>query len=186
MIFLYIVELLLLIHLRISRIIILFIFYYYSVQYLWLITWWHWLHLDVVSLLCCPTEETSYPSYPLVPPETGPCCKRVAFYVERKHRPSRCEHCNENQQTLRILKKLEKLTFLDGILYRVVTDPLTKHKRFHFDVPESLKSVVQSGIHDHAGHQGQPRTRSQITSWTSCFRTFFVTPFVTTTPMSSR
>lgn len=52
----------------------------------------------------------------------------------------------------------DKLTLLDGILYRVSKDPLTKCKGFQFVVPNSLKSVVLSGVHDYAGHQGQSCT----------------------------
>lgn len=89
-----------------------------------------------------------------------PVISRVVFYVCRKHRPSRRERGNESLPALRILKQWDKLALLDGILYRVTKDPLTKHKCFQFVVPESLKSVVLSGIHDNAGHQGQPRTLS--------------------------
>lgn len=89
-----------------------------------------------------------------------PVVSRVSFFVERKQRPSRRERGHESQQTLRILKQWDKLTILDGILYRVTKDPLTKHKRFQFVLPETLKSSVLSGIHDNAGHQGQPRTLS--------------------------
>uniref|UniRef100_A0A669EIA0 Gypsy retrotransposon integrase-like protein 1 n=1 Tax=Oreochromis niloticus TaxID=8128 RepID=A0A669EIA0_ORENI len=93
--------------------------------------------------------------------QTGdPVISRVARYVERKRRPSRRERYHENQHTLRLLKQWDKLTFLNGVLYRVVRDPLTKHKRFQFVVPDSLKQMVLSGIHDNAGHQGQPRTLS--------------------------
>lgn len=58
------------------------------------------------------------------------------------------------------MRHWDKLTLLDGILYRVSKDPLSKHKRFQFVVPSSLKSVVLSGVHDNAGHQGQPHTLS--------------------------
>uniref|UniRef100_A0A8C5BFE2 ribonuclease H n=1 Tax=Gadus morhua TaxID=8049 RepID=A0A8C5BFE2_GADMO len=85
---------------------------------------------------------------------------RVFIYVDRKQRPSRRERCNESQCTLRVLKQWEKLTILHGVLYRVTRDPLTKHKRFQYILPESLKSQALSGVHDLAGHQGQPRSLS--------------------------
>lgn len=85
---------------------------------------------------------------------------RVIYYVERKRRPSRRERCNESQLTIRLLKQWEKLTLLNGILYRVTKNPLSKHKRFQFVVPDSLKADALCGVHDHAGHQGQPRTLS--------------------------
>lgn len=47
-------------------------------------------------------------------------------------------------------------------------DPLTTQKRLQLAVPDSLKVDALSGIHDHAGHQGQPRTlslASQCSLW---------------------
>lgn len=89
-----------------------------------------------------------------------PVIARVCHYVSRERRPSRRERANENLCVLRILKQWNKLSVHDGILYRVIKDPLTKHKRFQFVLPESLKCQALSGIHDLAGHQGQPRTLS--------------------------
>ncbi|CAF91604.1 unnamed protein product, partial [Tetraodon nigroviridis] len=70
------------------------------------------------------------------------------------------ECCYESRETLHLLRHWDKLILLDGILYRVSKDPLSKRKRFQFVVPSSLKSVVLSGVHDNAGHQGQPHTLS--------------------------
>uniref|UniRef100_A0A3B3HW18 Gypsy retrotransposon integrase-like protein 1 n=1 Tax=Oryzias latipes TaxID=8090 RepID=A0A3B3HW18_ORYLA len=92
--------------------------------------------------------------------EQDPVVSRVSFYVERKQRPSRRERCNESRQTLKLLKQWEKLAFLNGILYRVTKDAITKKKRFQFVVPGSLIAAVLRGVHDDAGHQGQPRTLS--------------------------
>lgn len=89
-----------------------------------------------------------------------PVISRAAHYVERRRRPSRHERFHEDWVTLRLLRHWDKLTLLDGILYRVVRGPLTKHKRFQLVVPDSLKPKVLAGVHDDAGHQGQPRTLS--------------------------
>ena len=51
-------------------------------------------------------------------------------------------------------------TVWEPLLYRVTRDPLTRHKRFQYILPESLKSQALSGVHDLAGHQGQPRSLS--------------------------
>lgn len=83
--------------------------------------------------------------------QLDPVVSWVTHYVDRKRRPSRRERCNESQPTLRVLKQWDKLTLLNGILYRVTKDPLTKQKRFQFVVPESLKADALSGAHDHAG-----------------------------------
>uniref|UniRef100_A0A674MGD5 ribonuclease H n=1 Tax=Takifugu rubripes TaxID=31033 RepID=A0A674MGD5_TAKRU len=93
--------------------------------------------------------------------ESDVVVSRVAFFVNRKIRPSRRERAHENQQVLRILKQWERLAVIEGIQYRVTKDPLTRHKRFQFVVPESLKSTVLSGIHDNAGHQG-PSARAPL------------------------
>ncbi len=90
----------------------------------------------------------------------NPVTARVCYYVDRKRRPSRRERANENLYVLWILKQWDKLSVLNGILYRAIKDPLTKHKRFQFILPESLKCQALSGIHDLPGHQGQPRTLS--------------------------
>ena len=92
--------------------------------------------------------------------QQDPVISRVAHYVDRKRRPSRRERCNESQPTLRVLKQWDRLTLLNGILYRVTKDPLTKQKRFQFVIPETLKADALFGVHDRAGHQGQPRTLS--------------------------
>ncbi|KAF7695186.1 hypothetical protein HF521_006909, partial [Silurus meridionalis] len=68
-----------------------------------------------------------------------PVIGRVLYYVDRKCRPSRRERAIENPCVLQILKQWDKLSALHGILYRAVKDPLTKHKRFQFILPESLK-----------------------------------------------
>ncbi len=77
---------------------------------------------------------------------------RVAFYVSRKRRPSRRERANENMHVLRLLKQWDRLFLLNDILYRAMKDPLTKHKRFQFLLPDSLKKQALFGVHDLAGH----------------------------------
>ncbi|KAL1246736.1 hypothetical protein QQF64_034331 [Cirrhinus molitorella] len=85
---------------------------------------------------------------------------KVTFYVSRKRRPSRRERVNEDSRVLRLQKQWDKLILLNGVLYRVVKDPLTKHKKFQFILPDSLKQQALSGVHDLAGQQSQPRTLS--------------------------
>lgn len=47
---------------------------------------------------------------------------------------------------------------MDGVVYRVSKDPLSKHKRFQLVLPSSLKIKDLNGVHNLAGHQGQSRT----------------------------
>lgn len=58
--------------------------------------------------------------------QQGSIISRVRYYVERRRRPSRCERCDESPLTLRVLKQWDRLTLLNGILYSVTRDPLTK------------------------------------------------------------
>lgn len=85
---------------------------------------------------------------------------RVIFYVGRKLRPSRRERARENNLVLKLLRQWQRFQLRDYILYRVSKDPLTNTKRFQYDVPDSLKADALAGVHDLAGHQGQPRTLS--------------------------
>lgn len=85
---------------------------------------------------------------------------RVIFYVDRKLRPSRRERAQENHMALKMLRQWQRFQLRDGILYRVSKDPLTNTKRFQYVVPDSLKADALAGVHDLAGHQGQPRTLS--------------------------
>lgn len=57
--------------------------------------------------------------------QRDPVISRVMLYFVRKRRPSRRERCNESHHTLRVLKQWEKLTLLNGVLYRVIRDLLT-------------------------------------------------------------
>ncbi|KAI2666765.1 Retrovirus-related Pol polyprotein [Labeo rohita] len=93
---------------------------------------------------------------------------RVLLYVCRGRRPSRRERAKEPYKAVKLLKQWDRLKLLDGILYRVRKDPVTKFTRYQFIVPDSLVSEVLRGIHDEAGHQGQGRTLSlarQRFSW---------------------
>ncbi|KAI5616605.1 hypothetical protein C0J50_23850, partial [Silurus asotus] len=87
---------------------------------------------------------------------------RVAFYVSRKCRPFRRERMSEDLRVLRFLRQWDKLFLLNDILYRAVKDPCTKRKKFQFAMPDSLKQQALAGVHDLAGHQGQPRTLSLV------------------------
>jgi len=85
---------------------------------------------------------------------------RVLFYVSRGRKPSRRERTGETHKVIKTLKQWEKFKMLDGILYRVSKDVLTKKRRLQYVVPSSLVKQVLEGIHDEAGHQGQGRTLS--------------------------
>lgn len=88
------------------------------------------------------------------------CLSCVLFYVERRRRPSRRERIKESVAVARYIKHWDRLTVLDGVLYRISRDQKTKAKCFQYVVPDSLKTEVLQGVHDKAGHQAQFRTLS--------------------------
>lgn len=83
---------------------------------------------------------------------------RILYYLGRQKRPSRRERCNELAGVVRMLKHWDKLAIIEGTLYRVSKDPVSKKKRFQYVVPSELQKVALEGVHDKAGHQGQSRT----------------------------
>ncbi|KAI4885608.1 hypothetical protein NFI96_023817 [Prochilodus magdalenae] len=82
----------------------------------------------------------------------------VLPFVVCKRRPSRREKAKLSSNSLGLVKQWEKLHIQDGILYRVSKDPLSKHSRYQYILPQSLRDKALSGIHDLAGHQGRTRT----------------------------
>uniref|UniRef100_A0A3B4ZFA4 Gypsy retrotransposon integrase-like protein 1 n=1 Tax=Stegastes partitus TaxID=144197 RepID=A0A3B4ZFA4_9TELE len=83
---------------------------------------------------------------------------RLMPFVIRKRRPSRRERAGLDSKALVLLKQWDRLHIQNGVLFRVIKDPLSKQKRHQFVLPESLKDKALHGIHDVAGHQGQART----------------------------
>ncbi|KAL1255089.1 hypothetical protein QQF64_013150 [Cirrhinus molitorella] len=129
-----------------------------------------WLTQETHQMM--PAGQNPLPVYSLEElrekQEGDPVLSRVLLYVCRGRRPSRRERAKESYKTLKLLKQWDRLKLLDGILYRVRKDPVTKFTRYQFMVPESLVSEVLRGVHDEAGHQGQGRTLSlarQRFSW---------------------
>ncbi|KAJ8001345.1 hypothetical protein DPEC_G00168570 [Dallia pectoralis] len=89
--------------------------------------------------------------------KADPTVSRVAFFVERKTRPSRRERDNETAPVIRLLKHWERFEVKDGVLYRRSKDRVGK-VRYQLVLPLSLRIVALRGTHDDAGHQGQSRT----------------------------
>ncbi|KAI5620950.1 hypothetical protein C0J50_19553 [Silurus asotus] len=90
--------------------------------------------------------------------EADSVISRVMFFMNAKRQPARRERANMNAKTLSLFRQWDKLKIMDGILYRVMQDPHSKHKRYQLVLPTSLKDQVLKGVHDLAGHQGQART----------------------------
>ena len=92
--------------------------------------------------------------------QQDPTISVVLPFVTAKKRPSRREKHGIDLKVLRLFKQWEKLEVRDGVLYRVMKDPVSKQKRFQYVLPQSLRDTAMSGVHDLAGHQGQDRTLS--------------------------
>ncbi|KAK0145362.1 Retrovirus-related Pol polyprotein from transposon 412 [Merluccius polli] len=92
--------------------------------------------------------------------EQDPVISKVLPFVSARKRPSRRERHGADSKVLRLLKQWDRLEVHDGVLYRVLRDPVSKQRRSQYEFPQSLKDKALSGIHDLAGHQGQDRTLS--------------------------
>ncbi|KAI2668494.1 Retrovirus-related Pol polyprotein [Labeo rohita] len=121
---------------------------------------YHWLTQDIHNLV--PAGQNTLPVFTLRELQNkqleDPVLARVLSYVSRGRRPSRRERTKKTAKILKTLKQWEKLKTLDGILYRVCKDQLTRKIRWQYVVPSSLIERVLEGVHDKAGHQGQART----------------------------
>ncbi|CAM4516070.1 unnamed protein product [Leuciscus chuanchicus] len=63
--------------------------------------------------------------------KADPTVSRVAFFVERKRRPSRRERDNETAPVIRLMKHWEKLEVKDGVLYRRSKDQKDLREAVH-------------------------------------------------------
>lgn len=90
--------------------------------------------------------------------ENDPTISVLMPFVSHRKRPSRRERAAFDSKALVLLKQFERLKLQNGVLYRVTKDPISKHKRHQYILPESLKEKALYAIHDIAGHQGQERT----------------------------
>lgn len=90
--------------------------------------------------------------------ESDPTISVLIPFVSRKQRPSRRDRAIFDPKAMILLKQFERLKLQNGVLYRVTKDPISKHTRHQFVLPETLKERALYALHDIAGHQGQART----------------------------
>ena len=90
--------------------------------------------------------------------ESDPDIRGVLLFVERGEPPSRRERSNLPHKARTLCKQWHHLKVQDGVLYRTIKDPSTRHTRYQFVLPATCKAKALSGVHDLAGHQGQART----------------------------
>ena len=67
--------------------------------------------------------------------ELDPSISKLVPFLSRKRRPSRRERDGLDTGALVLIKQWERLKVLDGVLYRVIKDPLSKQKRQQFVLP---------------------------------------------------
>lgn len=115
-----------------------------------------WLAQDLEKLV--PLGQDTLPVFSLQKlqdeQERDATLSQVILFVTRGRRPSRRERAGLSLKVLKTLKQWQKLSMLNGILYRVSKDSLTGKKRHQYIVPSSLVSDVLHGVQDDAGHQG--------------------------------
>lgn len=90
--------------------------------------------------------------------ELDPVISKILPFMIRKRRPSRRERAGFDGKVIVLIKQWERLKIQNGVLYRIIKDPLSKQRRHQFVLPESLREKALHSIHDIAGHQGQART----------------------------
>ncbi|KAI3368288.1 hypothetical protein L3Q82_008000 [Scortum barcoo] len=90
--------------------------------------------------------------------ESDPDIQGVLRLVERGEPPSRRERSNLPYKARALCKQWHRLKVQDGVIYRIIKDPSTRHTRYQFVLPTTCKAKALSGVHDLAGHQGQART----------------------------
>ena len=90
--------------------------------------------------------------------ESDPDIWGVLLLVERGEPPSRRERNNLPHKARALCKQWHRLKVQDGVLYRTIKDPSTRHTRYQLVLPITCKAKALSGVHDLAGHQGQART----------------------------
>ena len=90
--------------------------------------------------------------------ELDPGISTVMPFLNRRRRPSRRERDGLDSSALVLIRQWERLKVVDGVLYRVAKDSMSKQKRHQFVLPRSLVEKALRGVHDLAGHQGQART----------------------------
>ncbi|KAK0141105.1 hypothetical protein N1851_021907 [Merluccius polli] len=87
-----------------------------------------------------------------------PGISMVMPFLNRQRRPSRRERDGLDSSAMVLIRQWERLKVIDGVLYRVAKDSMSKQKRHQFVLPRSLVEKALRGVHDLAGHQGQART----------------------------
>lgn len=91
----------------------------------------------------CPAGQDPLPVFTLTElqqsQESDSTISLLLPFVSRKKRPSWRERAGFDPKAMILLKQFERLKSLNGVLCRVTKDPISKHKRHQFILPEALK-----------------------------------------------
>ena len=78
--------------------------------------------------------------------QQDPYIRKVLPFVLQRRRPSRRENHGADSKALRLFKQWDKLEVVDGILYRLTRDPITKLKRSQYVLHQALRDRAISHV----------------------------------------
>ncbi len=83
--------------------------------------------------------------------------RRVISLVESGETLTHADRLNESKEVSLMLRERPRLSLLDGVLYRMVSDQYGQ-KYGQLVVPHSFRDRALEGVHDEIGHMGYERT----------------------------
>ncbi len=83
--------------------------------------------------------------------------RRVISLVESGETLTHADRLNESKEVSLMLRERPRLSLLDGVLYRMVSDQYGQ-KYGQLVVPHSFRDRALEGVHDETGHMGYERT----------------------------
>ena len=93
---------------------------------------------------------------------TDPVLGRLWFYWSRGRKPSAREVKSESHEVKLILRQWDRVREMDGLLYRVIIDPVDGGSVKQLLVPTCLQDRVLEELHDKMGHQMTERTEKLV------------------------
>ena len=95
--------------------------------------------------------------------QQDPIIKRFLTYWDADKKPDAKDRRTERKETVSLLKQWDKLHREEGILWRVVTDPVQGRMK-QLVLPSTLKERVLKSLHGDLRHQGIERTMHLVQS----------------------
>uniref|UniRef100_A0A3B5PZG8 Gypsy retrotransposon integrase-like protein 1 n=1 Tax=Xiphophorus maculatus TaxID=8083 RepID=A0A3B5PZG8_XIPMA len=96
--------------------------------------------------------------------QADPALQEVLSFWQRKERPNRTERQGLSQSALALLSQWDRLTELDGLIYRQVFRSDGGGAVYQLLLPKALIKDVLTQVHQEHGHQGVDRTLAFLRS----------------------